>query len=608
LAPQDLAIWYASASVLGGVFAFLTVTIFRRLTPTGTTRAYWKGVGKAIHGLLYDEEDRFWSHYGSIIRQTAIYVGQQLLGVVLAFAPLVVAFYLFSPWIFAQWDRNASMTVIPQHAGALTIIMSESDPDGIDQRTLTLQNGTPISLPPKSGSVVLCPPRHFACVLLQGFGFTALTVESLQAADLDLVIVRSEHGDWNPLWPYLSDPEFLFFLSLILGSIFLFTRKEKTIAPTSSEYGISLIDYVLTLLATRNMRLINKLGDWETKIYANRIAKFSIIKPVFIAGLARSGTTILLEKIASVNGVATHQYRDFPFIMTPIVWNRFLRFFGTEQTPSERPHKDKIKITRDSPDAFEEPIWQYFFPFLHEASQQHILDSRTKNDDFIRFYRQHIQKILLVRNGSRYLSKGNYNLPRVEYISTIFPDAAFLIPIRHPLTHIESLVRQHKLFTQYAYKDPKVPDYLRAVGHYEFGPQRLPICLTDRGTEEIDAAWAGGDDLLGYAIQWRDVYEFVADMFNRNTELRKRLRIVRFEDLCANPRMEFQGILKFINLGLDVSIDQLANGIEASAHCCNMSPGNRDLCWQIVERTASMYGYSKKPREIANFSGFPKRH
>lgn len=602
---QKLIVWYAGAILFGALVAWTTVSIFRRCAPTGTTRQYWADVGKDIHGLLYGDEGNFWSHYVNLIRQTGKYVGQQLLAVVIAFAPLVVAFYLLGPWVFSLWDGDADPTVVPENAGILLKTPSQLDGVDITEMKLTLSDGIVVNIPAGAGSVAVCEPGRFACFVLQGFGFTAITVQANPSASRDVIVIRTAHDDWNPLWPYLSDPEFLFFLTLSLSSIVFFARKQKSKKQGTQEYAINLVDYVLTLVATRNMNFMRRLGDLETRLYAKRLKTIPISKPIFITGLARAGTTILLEKLSAGKGIATHRYRDFPFIMTPILWNKFLRLFGAKQTASERPHQDKIKITRDSPDAFEEPIWQHYFPHLHDATRQHVLDSETENETFAAFYRQHIQKIMLLRKGSRYLSKGNYNLTRIEYIGKIFPNAVFLIPIRHPLTHVESLVRQHELFKKYAETDPKIPNYLRAVGHYEFGPQRSPIHVTDDGANEIEMAWEKGNESLGYAVQWREVYEYIADIFNRNPELASRLRIVRFEDLCSNPSAKFAQVLDFIGMGADLSADQAAEGIEASSHNCNMSHDIRSQCWQVVENVAVRFGYSNSLDEISAFSGIP---
>jgi hypothetical protein len=67
--------------------------------------------------------------------------------------------------------------------------------------------------------------------------------------------------------------------------------------------------------------LLKKFGDLESDIMRRRLSAPPIERPVFITGLARSGTTLLLNLPAKVPGVAPHRYRDFPFLWTRLVWN-----------------------------------------------------------------------------------------------------------------------------------------------------------------------------------------------------------------------------------------------------------------------------------------------
>lgn len=99
-------------------------------------------------------------------------------------------------------------------------------------------------------------------------------------------------------------------------------------------------------------------------------------------------------------------------------------------------------------------------------------------------------------HGSRYFAKGNYHVPRIEYLVHLFPDARFIVPVRHPLTHVHSLVRQYQLSSSYAAADARVPRYLEAAGHFEFGPQRIPIRLSAVQGDRILEAWAHGDEYL----------------------------------------------------------------------------------------------------------------
>lgn len=593
---QSLFLWYLGAVAFGAIVAWTTISIFRRLVPKGTTRKYWSDIGDGIHGLFYGDEDRFWLHYGNVIRQSAVYIGRQLFGLLLAFAPLVLAFIVLGPWIISKWDRDAKITVHPPTAGTVSVRSIEAgDPPQI---VLTLENGYEIALAEKSGSQVVCQPGRIACLILLGFGFTAVSLDQASSGVADLVIIRADHNDWNPLWPYLNDPEFLFFLSLSLCSVVLLVKTSPAHEMSSGSYSVSLVDYLLTRLATHGIRWMTRLGEWESRWNARRIAKTHINKPIFIAGLARSGTTILLEKIATIKGVATHRYRDFPFLMTPILWNRVLSLIGSKQKPAERPHLDSIQITRDSPDAFEEPIWQYYFPYVHDVTKSHVLAADVKAPGFARFYSDHIKKILIVRKGVRYVSKGNYNMLRMELISSIFPDARFIVPVRHPLTHINSLARQHELFVDYAANDPKVAGYLQAVGHYEFGPQRAPICVTVDGGQRIAAAWDEGNELLGYALQWADLYGHVIELISANTELSHRIQIVRFEDLCNQPENTIDRILSFTDLNTPNLAMELADNIKAPPNLPDFAATDYDACWRVTEDVARWYGYSRNPQSI----------
>ena len=209
-------------------------------------------------------------------------------------------------------------------------------------------------------------------------------------------------------------------------------------------------DYALVRLARLGWPILKSLGNLETRQLRSKLDAITIQKPVFLAGLARSGTTILLQELTNTDVFATHRYRDFPFLTVPYVWNQFLDRQAMKQVAIERPHQDRIRITVDSPEAFEEPLWQQFFPHVHSPRRIHRLDANTHNKEFEQFFRDHLRKIILIRGRQRYLSKGNYNVTRLEFLSKIFPDARFVIPIRHPLDQVASLVRQHHLFTRYA--------------------------------------------------------------------------------------------------------------------------------------------------------------
>ena len=122
---------------------------------------------------------------------------------------------------------------------------------------------------------------------------------------------------------------------------------------------------------------------------ASELDAIAIDRPFYVAGLARSGSTILLELLAGRPGVATHRYRDFPPVYTPLFWNRaFAQVYRSDAPPAERAHKDRILVTPDSPEAMEEVLWMRFFP-ERTTTRRQVLDAATSNPAFERFYRDH---------------------------------------------------------------------------------------------------------------------------------------------------------------------------------------------------------------------------
>lgn len=302
-------------------------------------------------------------------------------------------------------------------------------------------------------------------------------------------------------------------------------------------------------LVERHPRLWLKLGDWETGLLRERLEAVEIERPIYVAGLARSGSTILLELLARHPEVATHRYRDFPVLPTPWAWNWFVdRAGGTERPPEERAHQDGIAVTPESPEAFEEPLWSAFFPEAHDADVSSVLEGEAEHPAFEAFYRDHLRKLLLLRGGRRYLAKGNYNLTRLGYLLKLFPDARFVLPVRDPLWHVASLMKQHRLFCEEEARDEKVRRHMRRSGHFEFGLDRRPINTGDPRIAEVVRLWDQGREVEGWALYWALLYGHVADSLEASPALREATLVLRYEELCAEPRTTFATVLRHCGL------------------------------------------------------------
>lgn len=305
-------------------------------------------------------------------------------------------------------------------------------------------------------------------------------------------------------------------------------------------------------LVERHPRLWIRLGNMETRLLADPLASVEIHRPIYVTGLARSGTTLLLELLEGHEEVVTHRYRDFPLLHTPYAWNRFLdRTPLRAEPPAERAHADGIRVTRESPEAFEEVLWMSFFPGLHEPGRSAVLDAATHNPAFEAFYRDHVRKLLLLRGGRRYVSKGNYNITRLEYLLRLFPDARFVIPIRDPVWHIASLIKQHRLFCEGERSEPRASVHLRRAGHFEFGLERRPINAGDTAeVERITRAWARGAEVEGWARYWAHVHAHLTDRLAGNPALRQAAMLVSYEGLCADPATTLRAVFTHCELSL----------------------------------------------------------
>lgn len=346
---------------------------------------------------------------------------------------------------------------------------------------------------------------------------------------------------------------------------------------------------------SRHKRLWIRIGNIETKLLADELETIPIEQPIYVSGLARSGTTILLEILSQHQDVVTHQYKDYPPIFTPFFWNRLLeRIPQRSIEPVERTHRDGIMVTPDSPEALEEPLWMAFFSGLHDPETSAVLDDRTANPEFELFYENHIRKLLRVRAGRRYLSKGNYNLTRLGYLLKLFPDARFVVPVREPSSHIASLMKQHKLFSEGQSRSPRAIEHLQRVGHFEFGLDRRPINAGDRSCiANIRALWECGKDVEAWSHYWNHIYGHVADRLDASAELRDAALIVRFEDLCRSPREILRTILEHCRLPASHPlVDQFSETIRFPTDC--RSPFTQEEL-KIIDRetaaTAQRFGY-----------------
>lgn len=254
------------------------------------------------------------------------------------------------------------------------------------------------------------------------------------------------------------------------------------------------------------------LCELEADLFSTSVKAKKVVKPVFVTGLPRAGTTLLLETLYHTGEFATFTYRQMPFILTPLLWDLMSSHFQRMGEKYERAHGDGVQISFDSPEAFEEVIWLRFLKdkIIGKNTLHPVLP--TDLTEKFRGTFQHIIKELLVLHDkknqsvhSRYLSKNNANISRIKSIISIFPDAIILVPFRNPLHQVKSLMNQHQRFLREHSLDVFSKKYMEWIGHYEFGENIRPI---DFDGQFAQMSQCNYDDPNFWLSYWSKAYQY----------------------------------------------------------------------------------------------------
>src|SRR3546814_19092184 len=87
----------------------------------------------------------------------------------------------------------------------------------------------------------------------------------------------------------------------------------------------------------------------------------------------------------------------------------------------------------------------------------------------------------------RSLAKGHYDYTRLGHLHRLFHDARFVVPIRDPVGHVASLMRQHERFRKVGREHPRARRHMRRAGHFEFGLDLRPINRSEEHTSELQS-------------------------------------------------------------------------------------------------------------------------
>lgn len=295
------------------------------------------------------------------------------------------------------------------------------------------------------------------------------------------------------------------------------------------ENRYSFFDRTLHRLAFLTTPAQTVLSDLEDKLFKAELASIELKSPVFVTALPRAGTTLLLELFVSQDEFSSHSYRDMPFIMTPMLWDKYSSRFRKTDQPRERAHGDGMMVNVDSPEAFEEVVWKSFWP-EHYRKDRIIPWKNAADAEFCEFLLNHFKKIVALRSNNkdanvRYISKNNLNISRIDLLTSIFPDSLILVPFRDPLQHAASLLRQHMNFLDIHKTDRFASYYMRMIGHYDFGDNLKPVDFNGwmQSADNLDAS-----GLAFWLEYWHAAYNYLASRSDR-------IHLFSYEAFCRQP-------------------------------------------------------------------------
>lgn len=299
---------------------------------------------------------------------------------------------------------------------------------------------------------------------------------------------------------------------------------------------------------------------------------------VYVCGLARSGTTMLLRILDEVDAFRSLTYRDMPFVLAPNLWRQITRHAPLRSTPSERAHGDGILVGFDSPEGFEEVFWRTFGT---PTSDPRCLGVAEPSPEVLAAFADYRALVANPRtepraaNGilTRYLSKNNNNLLRLRCLSAD-PTATVLVVYRHPVATARSLNRQHQRFCAAQTEDRFTRSYMGWLAHHEFGLDHRPFCFAAPAMDFSRTL----DDPNYWLDYWHAVHGYIL------AQQDLRLHLVSHDVLRAEPTETLDAI--FAALGVQADTASLAKQIATATPNSARIDG---FCPELLHRAEATY-------------------
>ncbi|ALO14608.1 hypothetical protein L21SP5_00941 [Salinivirga cyanobacteriivorans] len=339
------------------------------------------------------------------------------------------------------------------------------------------------------------------------------------------------------------------------------------------ESSYSELSQLLHRMALDNYNISNRLFKRERK----KIRKKGFNKKpdfVIVSGLARAGTTSLMNDLSEVDGFVSLNYANMPFLMAPNTWRKFYK--PKTKKLKERSHKDGIMIGYNSNEALEE----YFFKVKADDAfikpdhlTEYVITEETYND-----YLDY-QNIIKLDDKKTYLAKNNNFILRYKSMREFNDEFIMVLMFRDPLTHAASLMEKHLEYQKLQKEDPFVLEYMNWLGHHEFGLNQKPFVFSEHAYHnQYDKT------SLNYWLKnWIYYYQYILKTDHPNTLL------INYDDYCKNPGSIVETVLQKTTISADIPDYKAFN---------NSRKTNREYDKSLYEEAQQVY--SKLIDKVSN--------
>jgi hypothetical protein len=306
-----------------------------------------------------------------------------------------------------------------------------------------------------------------------------------------------------------------------------------------------------------------------------------IIKPIFIVGVPRSGTTMIYRILCLHPDLAWFSHEDLHFWIPKETQENLKTSFKKMKEDNKKIPKTEeylfvfgpkqrnfVRDTNKLP-IEAETLWQNYF------GQDYITDvSEDKKNKII----QIIQKFLEQEKKNRFLNKSPANSMRIFALKKIFPDAKFINIGRDPRSVIASMLTRRESEGRF---DIGIPLKIRNTWKSNFLIQKF---LRNSNNDDV---------IKNYARSYQEITENINDFFKSNQE--NCFNII-YEELLEHPKNVILKLLEFCELEKLSDFNKLIPVIEETQNKWKekLTKDDEKMIFKITESSMKKMSYPYK--------------